>query len=150
MNKCINFKFWSPVLSKPSVWFFLEWSSDSLSIPRDKRSSSGHLCSYMTGANRQSGPRAAEQMFTSVSFCKRKLMEPQIKNLMNTALFLLIWRGAPEGTLLKLHFWMLSESPKAMFLDRLGVLFNHFIFNFSSLPSTLEMPSGSCTVFIDC
>lgn len=147
MHRCISFKFWSSVLSKPFVWFFLEQSSGSLSIPRDKRSSSGHLCSYMTRANGQSGPRAPEQMFTSVSLCKRKLMEPQIKNLMKT-LLLLIWRGVPEGTLLKLHFWMLSEPPKAMSLDRLGVLFNHFIFNFSSLPSTLEMPSGPCIVYL--
>lgn len=79
MHRCISFKFWSSVLSKPFVWFFLEQSSGSLSIPRDKRSSSGHLCSYMTRANGQSGPRAPEQMFTSVSLCKRKLMEPPIK-----------------------------------------------------------------------
>ena len=96
MHRCISFKFWSSVLSKPFVWFFLERSSGSLSIPRDKRSSSGHLCSYMTRANGQSGPRAPEQMFTSVSLCKRKLMEPQIKSLMKT-LLLLIWRGVPEG-----------------------------------------------------
>lgn len=95
MHRCISFKFWSSVLSKSFVWFFLEWSSGSLSIPRDKRSS-GHLCSSMTRANGQSGPRAPEQMFTSVSLCKRKLREPQIKNLMKT-LLLLIWRGVPEG-----------------------------------------------------
>lgn len=33
----------------------------------------------MTGTKGQSGPRTPEQMFTSVSLCKKKLMEPQIK-----------------------------------------------------------------------
>lgn len=136
MNKCISFKFWSSVLSKPSLWFFLEQNSGSLSVPRDKRSSSGHLCSYMTGANGQSGPRAPEQMFTSVSLCKRKLGTSNKKPDEDFSAPINIERGPPgdsfEVTLLDAEW-----APKSYVLGQTCGSLQPFYFQFLISPIDL-------------